>query len=64
MSDLERNVEAKQNMADAVNSVSETLEVTDEDISKALRKAKIKTLAIVIFGVVIVLVLVSRMIYG
>lgn len=64
MSDLERNVEAKQNMADAVNNVSETLEVTDEDISKALRKAKIKTLAIVIFGVVIVLVLVSRMIYG
>ncbi len=64
MSDLKRNLEAKQNIVDTANNVSETLEVTDEDISKALRKAKIKTLAIVIFGVVIVLVLVSRMIYG
>lgn len=62
MSDLEKEVEAKQRLADLENDVAEELEAVDAEIEKLHRNIRNSEIMAVILGAITVLVLVARMI--
>lgn len=62
MSDLEKEVEAKQRLADLESDVAEELDAVDAEIEKLHRNIRNSEIMAVILGAVTVLVLVARMI--
>ena len=64
MSDLVKEVGTKQKLADEAINVSDELHITDEEVSKARRELKMKSITAIAFGVVVVITLVARLIYG
>ena len=64
MSDLVKEVETKQILADEAINVSDELHITDEEVSKARRELKMKYITAIAFGVVVVITIVARLIYG
>lgn len=64
MGDVTKNVETKQNLADAAVSMSDELRYTDEDVVKKQKQYRYWLIATSAMVVVTILVLVARVIYA
>lgn len=59
-----KEVEQKQKLAEGALNISDELGITDEEVSKLMRQLKIKNAMTIMLGVVIIITLIARIIYG